>query len=368
MLIGNDFTVTYCMNIFPVYDVQNLSALLDEKIPGIMERFRYDQSVVPLGLWFPLNLLEELRDNSMVGKIMERHNQRICTLNAFPQGQFHQKRIKEKVYFPDWEDEKRLAYTCKVIDFASKLPLTPGIIPVSTVPITFGSNYSDCVLDNLEKMCSFLERMRRDKGIHFRLLLEPEPGCTLDRISNTEAFLKKLSLRHPKSAEYIGICIDTCHCAVMHENPADFFDRIITLGFSVDKIQISSALKLPEGNKKQLLKEFDEETYLHQTTIRDAQGQMHFFDDLGEALVSDIQGETRTHFHIPLHSKPVSPLRSTTDQLDKDFFRKVANGGRILEIETYTFSVLPDKETDVITSIVNELNWLDRSLKTALED
>ncbi len=368
MYVSENYTVTYCMNVFPAYDVQNLLILLNEKIPQIVERTQPDQITIPLGLWFPIDLLEKSSqaDRDRIGRVMARNNQYICTLNAFPQGQFHEKRIKENVYFPDWTDDKRFEYTCRVIEFASNLSLTQGIIPVSTVPISYGNKYSDSVWINLKKMCVFLHKIKEQKGLHFRLLLEPEPGCVLDRISNSKDFLQELSLRIPNAREYIGICLDTCHCAVMFEKPIDFFDMVENQGYSIDKIQISAALKLQKGINRSTLRKFNEVTYLHQTTILEENGDFHFFNDLKPALKSSIQGETRTHFHIPLYTEPLPPLESTRDLLDKDFFRKVATNGRILEIETYTFSILPDKQTDVISSISDEIKWLNQCLKNAL--
>src|SRR5207342_2898312 len=66
----------------------------------------------------------------------------VFTLNAFPYGTFHGKRVKEDVYLPDWQDVKRLEYTNLMADLlAELLPSDPGLTgSVSTVPGAFKEN------------------------------------------------------------------------------------------------------------------------------------------------------------------------------------------------------------------------------------
>ena len=363
MFCNDQYCLTYCLNVFPVYDCASMVHLLGQTIPEIANQASNNQSKVPLGLWFPNEFFDSTLKVERLQDVMKRHRQVISTLNAFPYGRFHGTSVKEKVYLPDWMDEERVDYTKRVVELSLKLPLREGIIPISTVPITYGSSYSEAVWENLKEIYGYLKKVHEESGVHFRLLFEPEPGCALDQISNTVSFLEKLSAKIPGANQYIGICIDTCHCAVMQEDPLELFKAVITLGYPVDKIQMSSALKLLKGEDRSVLKQFDEPVYLHQTTILDRDNKRLVYNDLGDALKSNALGEMRVHYHIPLHAKPIAPLRSTSDMLHSEFLKAVACEGRILEIETYTFSVLPDGNKDIIHSIQSELSWMTQKLE-----
>ncbi|MEC7235076.1 MAG: hypothetical protein VXV86_00135 [Verrucomicrobiota bacterium] len=39
---------------------------------------------------------------------LDQHNCYVFTINAFPYGNFHDTRVKEQVYVPDWQSSKRL--------------------------------------------------------------------------------------------------------------------------------------------------------------------------------------------------------------------------------------------------------------------
>ncbi len=80
----------------------------------------------------------------------------------------------------------------------------------------------------------------------------------------------------------------------------------------------------------------------------------------------DAYEEMRVHFHVPLFCQPAEPLRSTANLMTPDFWLAVKAGAApLLEIETYTFSVLPpDLQTpDVADSIVREYQWVMDKMK-----
>ena len=68
----------------------------------------------------------------------------IFTLNGFPYGTFHGKRVKEDVYLPDWRDERAPAYTRRTrrTCWPSLLPRGQRIGSISTVPGAFKPNAS----------------------------------------------------------------------------------------------------------------------------------------------------------------------------------------------------------------------------------
>ncbi|MDD4016882.1 MAG: hypothetical protein PHV28_02950, partial [Kiritimatiellae bacterium] len=68
----------------------------------------------------------------------------------------------------------------------------------------------------------------------------------------------------------------------------------------------------------------------------------------------------RTHFHVPLFYEGDGTLGSTHADLTPGFFAHAAEQNYPLEIETYTFDVLPPalRPADVVDSIVAEHGWV----------
>jgi hypothetical protein len=75
--------------------------------------------------------------------------------------------------------------------------------------------------------------------------------------------------------------------------------------------------------------------------------------------------EVRVHFHVPLFFQGNGPLASTVSTLTPDFFRELRRGATShVEIETYTFDVLPQeiRPADVVRSIAREFAWVEEHL------
>ena len=71
------------------------------------------------------------------------------------------------------------------------------------------------------------------------------------------------------------------------------------------------------------------------------------------------------HFHVPLFFQGNGPLASTVSTLTPDFFRELRQGATShVEIETYTFDVLPAeiRPADVVGSIAREFTWVAENL------
>jgi len=69
----------------------------------------------------------------------------------------------------------------------------------------------------------------------------------------------------------------------------------------------------------------------------------------------------RVHFHVPLFFAGAGPLQSTVDSLTPEFFHELRRGVcPHLEIETYTFDVLPAEvhPGDIVKSIAREYAWV----------
>jgi hypothetical protein len=77
------------------------------------------------------------------------------------------------------------------------------------------------------------------------------------------------------------------------------------------------------------------------------------------ALAQNTEWETvRVHFHVPLFWEGGAGLRSTAALLDGEFFREACATTEQLEVETYTFSVLPEppRAGGVVACVSRELD------------
>jgi hypothetical protein len=288
------------------------------------------------------------------------------TINGFPYGQFHGRRVKEDVYLPDWTCPERTAYTLDLACILAKLLPEGETGNISTVPCHYGKQPKPEAMDNLLSMADDLARIEQETGRRIILALEPEPDCLLDSEASTLAFFTTLFDRNPRSQRCIGVCIDCCHAAVVFESPRQWFRRFCAAGIAVPKIQVSASLKIhvsrhSETQNPDSLKPFCDDTYLHQTRVR-AKGKSMQFPDLPDAIAHAPDGEWRVHFHVPLNWG-APPVQSTADLLDRDFLHEVlSTGNKHLEVETYSFAMVPGPKPPLVDSIIAELGWLKHKL------
>jgi hypothetical protein len=143
----------------------------------------------------------------------------------------------------------------------------------------------------------------------------------------------------------------------------------------VAKVQLSAALRAtPTPQIRERLKSFCDPIYLHQVKARRAGGEIVSYPDLPDALAAaEAAGpggqdeEWRIHFHVPLFWEGDEELGSTNSLLAGEFARRLRQGASPnVEIETYTFSVLPDflRPADVCDGIAGEYRWVKENLFT----
>jgi hypothetical protein len=165
---------------------------------------------------------------------------------------------------------------------------------------------------------------------------------------------------------HLGVCYDVCHAAVEFEDPRASFAALRAAGLEIAKVQLSSALRIPDLDSAatRQLRPFDEPVYLHQVVARDGNGALERFLDLPEALArveENLGKEWRIHFHVPIFLEQLEAFSTT-----QDFLREVLALHREdpvteqLEVETYTWDVLPPAQREVAVSaaIARELNWV----------
>lgn len=383
--------LTYCLNIHPGESWgENLIALRDKTV-AVKRR------VAPEG-WFGAGLRIAHQGAAELTASAEARGEALdffaaneiypFSINGFPYGRFHAGPVKENVYAPDWRTPERLHYTLQLAD------LLAGWLPesvdgsISTVPCSFKpwiTSAADvqALADNLAAAVAYLAALRDDTGREIHLGLEPEPDCYLETTEETIAFFKEVLFTasvaevarllkcYRSDAEtlvrrHLGVCFDTCHVAMQYEDPTESLRAYQAAGIRISKVQISAALRAASTPESwAALRSFVEPVYLHQVKGRAASGGRVSWFDLPAALdelpgFTDVE-ELRVHFHVPLFFPGSGPLQSTVDTLTPEFFHELRGGVcSHLEIETYTFDVLPPElhPGDVVKSIAREYSWV----------
>nr|QEO75103.1 hypothetical protein [uncultured bacterium] len=339
----------YCTNVHPAEDLPGVLRQLDEYALPVRERL--GEPTLGLGLWLSAEVAHGLAgDPAAVRKLRHELDARgleVLTLNAFPYQGFHDEVVKHRVYHPKWTEPARLDYTracAQVLEDLMPDHLAYGSI--STLPLGWREPWTS----EDDALCRKALTQALDRERPIRLAVEPEPGCVLDTVADAVGWLRGLD-------PFVGLCLDTCHLAVSFADPTETLRLVEESGVPIVKVQASAALHVPDPRDeaaRRLLREFAEPRYLHQ--VREQGGPRA--DDLDEALERLPGNEPwRVHFHVPLHAQPAPPLRSTTDVLTEVLAKLPP--GPVVEVETYTWNVLPPQHRqDLVSGIADELAWV----------
>jgi sugar phosphate isomerase/epimerase len=372
--LPDDVHLTYCTNIHAGESWRDIRASLDEHVPAIKSSVAPNQ---PMGIGLRLSgeAAAAAREPEALASFRDQLTKLgayVFTINAFPFGPFHGVRVKEHVYLPDWRDRERVAFT------ANSAAVLAAILPdgvdgsISTVPGAFKPNgrSSEAVAamaDNLMMAVADLVDVERRTGKHIALALEPEPCCFLETTDESIAFFNG-TLFKPDTLDrlgaitgvsrqqaeillrrHLGICYDVCHGAVEYEDIVAALDRLIAAGIQIPKIQLSAAMRVP-AMKKDLVAavmKYNDGVYLHQSIVRRDENLVRHVD-LPDAVAAfddgQADGEWRIHCHVPVFLADLGEISSTRGDLVTTLaaLRQKARSSH-LEVETYTWDVLPDK-------------------------
>ncbi len=309
----------------------------------------------------------------------------VFTINGFPYGSFHSTRVKEKVFQPDWTSPERLHYTkqlFKIIATICPENLSGSISSLPGSHKTFAADEAE-IFKNLTNLALFIEDLSSETGRDLHLGLEPEPLGHFENTNETIQFFERLHsfAKQPEIIrQRIGLNFDSCHFAVEYEDAASSLDRMVkNSGIRLSKVHLSNALRInpqdPEALKA--IRQFDEPTYFHQTITKDLDGNLERHLDLPDFLNhidSDVEKtksltEARIHFHIPLDAQPEFPLLSTSEHVQDtiNWCRLNPDVCEHFEIETYTWSVLPNElQRPVEEQIAAEFRWVYQQLNKQL--
>jgi hypothetical protein len=378
MLLNHGAHLAYCTNVHPgedwaqTFDSLNRHTLAVKAKLGLTKRYA-------IGLRLSDQASRELSDS---GKLLEfqrwldKHDCYVFTINGFPFGRFHGARVKERVYLPDWTDPQRLDYTKRLFDLLSQL-VPAGIEgSVSTSPGSFKEfittpEQEQRIRANLWACVEHVAQTCERAGRSLHLGVEPEPLGLFENSEETVRFFERVRHEHPNDERleaHLGVNYDACHFAVEFEEPQTALARFREHRIRLSKIHVSNALKLtPTPTALAQLAAFQEDVYLHQVIARQPDGSLTRFRDIDLALASK-QGrapepgtEWRIHFHIPLHTQPTGEFDTTSDQI-LGLLKLLQAQPKLcshLEMETYTWSVLPEtlKTCDVSDQLVAEYRW-----------
>jgi len=387
--------LTYCSNIHPGESWAEVRANIERYFPAVRDRVAPGE-MFGIGLRLSARAARELGSGDALAsfhEFMARNKLYVFTINGFPYGTFHGTRVKEEVYLPDWRDEERLRYTDELADLLVQL-LPNGVEgSISTVPGAFkpamrGDADVGKIADNMLRHVAKLVAIKRDSGQHIALAIEPEPHCFLETVDESVRFfqehlfsadaahrLGELTGLDRKAAaaalhEHIGLCLDLCHAAVEFEDPAGCIRDLQEAGIRVTKLQISAGLRLPELTLEAVtaLKQFDDPVYLHQV-VEEGPGGIKRYADLPEALATatgKADGrEWRVHCHVPIFMDDLGAFSSTRSFIsDVLGIHKLYPVSGHLEVETYTWNVLPEhlRAGGMEQAISRELNWVRAAL------
>ena len=158
--------------------------------------------------------------------------------------------------------------------------------------------------------------------------------------------------RHRPGA--VAGCIDPADGAAVAA-PLEPFDTLDQLDRRIPRVTADSAAAL---------RRLEDGVYLHQVVERSADGLARF-EDLDAALASEAwrirDSEWRVHFHVPVFLETLDGFASTQAFVREALaLHRLRNRSPHLEVETYTWSVLPEHErrAPVEAAIARELGWV----------
>ena len=375
--------LSYCTNVHPGRSVSEVEQGLDRYTVGVRRNFG---APLAAGLWLAEPVVRELRATTdgvaRFAEGLSRRGLSCHTLNAFPYGDFHSPRVKERVYLPDWSQPERLEYTLGCAEILSALLPASVEGSISTLPLGFKEfthlhppDFLSRAADRLLEAARRLDEIYEQTGRLIRLAVEPEPFCLLETTPEAISFFERLFSRAadagPGAVEiakrHLGLCYDVCHQAVEFEDIPASIAALDRAGVRISKVHITCAIRLdhPAENieGRRALARYVEPRYLHQTLARAADGRVLRVVDLNEKLaleppVEFLSAESwRVHFHVPVDAERLGPLGTTQPEL-KQALSAVARLSYAphLEVETYTWEVLPDgSQTDLVEGLSREL-------------
>jgi hypothetical protein len=389
--------LTYSTLVHPADNWDQLWASVQTFLPKVKARISPDE---PFGVCLRLAaptaavLAVNADERRKLKWFLADNDMYVYTANAFPYGAFKGTVVKEQVYEPDWRTEERSAYTINVADILADL-CADGISPsIQTAPLGFKPNVTgpdvvDSYTEHVLRVAAHLVGIEARTGHLITLGLEPEPRCFLETTDETVAYFTdhlytgKSAARLAKLAgipmdtaiaalrRHLGVVFDIGHQAVGFEDIPVSLQKLVDAGIPIVKLQEAAAMCIGEvtDEKVEALKRFAKTVYLSQTVECRGGAELGHYLNLEDAFAGwekdKTRREWRTHFHVPVFLTDLGPFKSTQFALEQALaMHKKTPLSRQLEIETYTWDVLPDhlKTGDIVEYVCRELEWVKGQL------
>jgi hypothetical protein len=380
----------YCANVHPGESLADVLHAVRELASSV--RMQLSADTLSLGLWLSQRSAAELaaRGCSELQQALAQAGIFVVTLNGFPYGNFHAEVVKRRVYHPDLCSPERRTYLSQLARIlAQLLPPDAAEGSISTLPIGHRDERLDVDLpqaraaeaaaDQLCQLTLELAQLYSETGKSVRICLEPEPGCWLESTGDALQFFTRTlpeAARRARVAEkliqqHLGLCYDTCHQAIAFEDARESLRALTRAGVTIGKAQLSSAIELPKPSDPEALAQlatFQEPRFLHQVRARQADGTLWAADDLSPIAALPTTDPLRVHFHVPIHRESVGNIQTTRPFL-LAALRELSALPQLphLEVETYTWSVLPAAErpkndAELTRGLANEIAFVRDAL------
>jgi hypothetical protein len=393
MDLGNGLGhLTYSTLVHPGDDWEQMWESLTTYVPKVKSRIAHNQRF-GVSLRLSANSAETLvnsrAERDKLKKFLGDNNMYLYTVNAFPYGAFKGTVVKEQVYEPDWRSEERTRYTQNVADILADVTesdISPSIqsAPLGFKPRVTGNDVVASFTNHVLRVAAHLVALEARTGRTVTLALEPEPYCFLETTDETVEYFTKhlysgeaaetlaklaqipISEAHVALRRHVGVVFDICHQAVEYENISECLQKLVDAGIPIFKLQEAAALHVPNVTQDLVdtLKRYAQTIYLTQT-VEKRNGKLTRFLNLEDAFAAWEKDpgprEWRTHFHVPVFLDDLGPFRTTRFAIEDALrFHKLKPLSRQLEIETYTWDVLPDnlKTGDIVDYVCRELEWV----------
>ena len=334
-------------------------------------------------------LIDDPSEREDLTRFLAANDMYVYTVNAFPYGPFKGGTVMERVYEPDWTTNKRVEYTSSVADILADITPLHIAPSIQTAPLAFkpkvkDAAYVDLFTTNLLRVVAHLIELEALTGHLVKLALEPEPACYLETTDETVTYFTDRIYTRAGVAElaalasvplseaegllrrHLGVVFDIGHQSVGFEDIPDSLGKLVNAGIPIFKLQEAAALWVKNLVPKLIpqLRVFTDTIYLSQTTLRRA-GEVKQFLNLGEALdefeKDPRPAEIRTHFHVPVFLEELGPFVTTRFGVqDALRMHRETPLSDHLEIETYTWDVLPEhlKTGDIVDYVTRELEFV----------
>jgi len=340
-------------------------------------------------------LTDNPAERAKLKRFLDENELYLYTVNAFPYGAFKNQLVKELVYEPDWRTAERTDYTKQVAEILAEVcppDVNPSIQspPLGFKPRVTGPEVVEAYAANVRELAAYLHRLRERTGRTVTLALEPEPACFLEttaetidfftRVLRADTSVAKLAAELKVDADearqvlrrHVGTVYDICHQAVEFEAIGQSLQALADNDIPVFKLQEAAAVRIPQVTAEtvEALREYADTVYLTQTIERRG-GTLNRYLNLEDAFAAfekDPAGERewRIHFHVPVFLERLGERFQTTRFAIEEAlaWHKANRLSAQLEIETYTWDVLPEhlKTGDIVDYVVQELEWVKGQL------